>query len=247
MKKLGMILPLLASVAAAPAFAQDTQDTQGMGFSARVEARVGYDEVRNDFTVQNGAFTEQVGVSDVMFGLEAGVDVRVSRVLVGAYVGIDESEADDCVANPFFERTTTRKDSICIDAKRNVYAGGRLGLSVGEGGVLGQGGVIYAKGGLSKGKFDGSYTVTAAAAGQKVGQLFSGNDTVSGYHFGGGFEVDFTPNIYFKGEYVQHRYKDAFTDKLNLTGAAPLAGQAERFDPSRHQLVLGIGFRFGGR
>jgi opacity protein-like surface antigen len=241
MKKLGMILPLLASVAAAPAYAQD------MGFTARVEARAGYDEVRNDFRVQTGAFTENVGVADVMFGVEAGVDARISSVVVGAYVGIDASQADDCKENPFFSRTTTRRDTICIDSGRNLYAGGRVGLSVGEGGMLGEGGVIYGKGGLSKGKFSGSYTVTVAAPGQRVGQFFSGNDEVNGYHFGGGFEVDFTPNIYIKGEYVQHRYKDAFTNLLNTTGPAPVPGREDRFDPSRHQLVVGLGFRFGGR
>jgi hypothetical protein len=241
MKKLGMILPLLASVAAAPAYAQD------MGITARVEARVGYDEVRNDFTVQAGTFTEDVGVSGAMLGLEAGADVRFSSVMVGAYVGIDASETDDCEDNPFFSRTTSRRDKICIDADRNLYAGGRLGLSVGEGGMLGEGGVIYAKGGVSRGKFGGSYTVTVAAPGQRLGQFFSGHDTVNGYHFGGGFEVDFTRSLYFKGEYVQHRYKDAFTEKLNTTTPAPVAGREDRFDPSRHQLVIGIGFRFGAR
>jgi opacity protein-like surface antigen len=167
--------------------------------------------------------------------------------MVGAYVGIDASQADDCKENPFFDRTTTRRDSICIDAGQNLYAGGRLGLSVGEGGVLGQGGVIYAKGGVSKGKFGGSYTVTVPnATGQRVGEFFNGTDKVNGYHFGGGFEVDFTPNLYLKAEYVQHRYKEAFNDLLNLTTPAPAPGREDRFDPSRHQLVIGIGFRFGG-
>lgn len=243
MRKLAIFAPLLVGIVATPAVAQDVELT------ARVEGRVGYDEVRADITVQNSIFTEDFGVSGIMYGAEAGVDARISRILIGGYVGFDISKADDCVENPFSRRSSTRLDTVCLDAGRNLYAGGRIGIAVGEGDLpIGEGGRLYAKGGLSRGKFSGSYTVARAAAGQRIGELFNGRDTVSGYHFGGGFELDVTRNVYIKGEYVQHRYKDTFRDllNLNLTDPNPLR-RTDRFDPKRHQLVFGVGFRFGGR
>lgn len=236
MRKLGLLLPLLTGFAAAPAYAQD------LAVSARGEVRVGYDEVRADLTVQNSIFSDDFGVSDVMFGAEAGVDARITRgLLIGAYAGIDVSEVDDCKANPFSRRSDSRRDNVCLEAGNNLYAGGRLGFAMNETGL------IYVKGGYSRAKFSGSYSVTQAGAGQRVGEIFSGRDTVGGYHFGGGFELDVSPSVYIKGEYVQHRYKDAFTDLLNTTTSTNPLSQTDRFDPKRQQLVFGIGFRFGGR
>ena len=185
MRKLAIFLPLLAGFAAVPAY------SQSLGVTGRAEIRGGYDEVRADLTVQNSIFNDDFGVSNFMLGAEAGVDVRFSSIVVGGYVGIDVSKVDDCVENPFSRRQAARRDVACIDAGRNLYAGGRVGLAIGDGTLpIGQGGLIYAKGGVSRGKFAGSYTATTVTAGQRTGLLFSGRDTVSGYHFGGGFELD---------------------------------------------------------
>ncbi|MDQ3079619.1 MAG: porin family protein [Pseudomonadota bacterium] len=236
MKKFAIFLPLLAGFAAAPAFAQD------LGVSFRVEARTGYDEVRADLTVQNSVFSDDFGVSGILYGVEAGADAHVfNRVVLGAYGGIEGSRADRCREDIFSQRSASRRDIVCLDAGRNIYGGLRAGFSVQDSGLL------YVKGGLSRGKFEGSYNVSVAGAGQRTGQIFSGRDTVSGYHFGGGFELDVTRNVYIKGEYVQHRYKDTFTDSLNLTPTANPLSTTDRFDPKRHQLVFGVGFRFGGR
>jgi len=242
MRKLALFVPLLAGIVA-PAYAQD------IGVSVRAEGRVGYDEIRADLTVQNSTFSDDFGFDGSMYGAEAGVDVHISRVLVGAYAGIDLSDAGDCKNEPFERRSAVRRDTVCLDAGSNLYAGGRLGISIGDGdGAIVQGGRLYVKGGLSSGKFSGSYAVTVAAAGQRVGPVFSGRDTVSGYHFGGGFELDVLRNFYIKGEYVQHRYKDAFKDQLNLvlTDPNPLR-RTDRVEPRRHQFVFGAGIRFGGR
>jgi outer membrane immunogenic protein len=237
MKKLGILLPLLAGFAATPAVAQN------IGLAARVEARVGYDEVRGGIRFQNSTFADDFGISDVNFGLEAGADAHIfSGILVGAYAGIETSNVDGCVENPFSTRSTSRRDTVCVDAGRNLYAGGRVGIPLGDGGL------IYGKAGVSRGTFEGSYVVTAAAPGQRVGPVFNGRDTVSGYHFGGGFELGLASNFYVKGEYVHTRYDDAFTALLNTDTADPNPlRRTDRFNPSRHQLVLGIGFRFGGR
>jgi len=233
MRKLGIILPLLAGLAATPAYAQD------LGLTGRVEVRAGYDEVRADIRFQNSLYADDFGVGDVMFGAEVGADANISQsLLIGAYGGIDFSKVDGCEENPFFNRVNARRDNVCIDAGRNIYAGARVGVRVGDGGL------IYGKGGFSRGKFEGSYTVTTAVAGQRTGQIFSGRDQVDGYHFGGGFELGLGRSAYVKAEYLHHRYKPAFTDLLNTAVTTNPLVNTDRFDPHRHQLLLGVGFRF---
>lgn len=242
MRKLALFVPLMAGIMA-PAMAQD------VGVSVRAEGRVGRDEIRADLTVQNSTFSDDFGFNGPMYGAEVGVDAHISRVFIGAYAGIDLSESGGCKNEPFENRSAVRRDEFCLDAGNNLYAGGRLGISIGDGeGVVVQGGRLYLKGGLSSGKFKGSYAVTAAAAGQRVGPVFNGSDKVSGYHFGGGFELDVFNGFYIKGEYVQHRYKDAFKDLLNLDLLDPNPlRRTDRVDPRRHQLIFGVGFRFGGQ
>ena len=237
MRKSNLFLPLLAGFAiATPAYAQDA------GVKVRAELRAGYDEVRADFTVQNSVFSDDFGFGDAMAGVEAGVDLQISSsVLVGAYGGVDVSKVDKCTENPFSLRTASRRDRLCADAGLNFYAGARAGIPIGDSGV------VYVKGGYSRGTFEGSYVATVVAAGQRTGQVFSGEDTVGGYHIGGGFELNLNSSTYIKAEYVQHNYDDAFTELLNLdlTDPNPLR-RTDRFAPKRHQLVFGVGFRFGG-
>ncbi|HEX8534616.1 MAG TPA: porin family protein [Allosphingosinicella sp.] len=219
MRKLGILLPLLAGFAAAPAYAQEER-----AITARAELRAGYDEVRGELTVQNSAFTNDFGVSNVALGVEVGVDGRISDGLqVGAYAGIDFSKVDDCVDQPFETIVAGRGDRVCMDADTNLTAGLRAGVPMGDGGL------IYVKGGYSRGKFKGSYNRTATT------QIFSDSDTVGGYHLGAGIELGLASNVYLKAEYVHHRYSDAFKDALTGT---------DKLDPHRHQLMAGVGFRF---
>jgi outer membrane immunogenic protein len=232
MRKLWIILPLLAGFAAAPAYAQD------LGLTARAEVRLGYDEARGNLTVANEALTQDFGVSGVGYGVELGADARITEsILVGAYAGMDFSKADDCVDTPFFTSNSSRRDQVCLDAGRNFTAGLRLGVPMADGGL------IYAKGGYSRGKFQGSYS-SATTATDPLVERFSDSDTVAGYHLGGGFELNFGRNFYGKAEYVHTRYKNAFKDALTATGTG--ATSVNQYDPHRHQLMAGFGIRFGG-
>lgn len=242
MRKLGIFLPLLGAFVATPALAQD------LGISGRAELRVGYDNPRADLTVQNESFTSDFGVKGLLIGAEAGVDARISDgFLVGAYVGIETSKADDCVERPFFAITSSRNDNVCLDAGRNLTGGVRAGVPMGDGGL------IYVKGGLSKGRFQGSYTNTPTPTtgnpSPAAQTIFQGSDNVNGYHFGGGFELNFGGNFYGKAEYVHHRYDKAFVSAIEAGRggvALPPNVGPDVVDPSRHQLVVGIGIRFGG-
>ena len=243
MRKFGIFLPLLGAFVATPALAQD------LGISGRAELRAGFDNPRADLTVQNESFTNDFGVRGLLIGGEVGVDARISSgILVGAYAGIETSKADDCVDKPFFAITSSRNDRVCLDAGRNLSLGLRAGVPVGDSGL------IYVKGGISRGKFQGSYTntplPTTATPNPVAQQIFSGSDTVSGHHFGAGFELNFGSNFYGKGEYVYHRYDNAFVAAIQAgRNGVPLPPNVgpDVVDPSRHQLVVGIGFRFGGR
>lgn len=238
MRKSAIYLSLLAGIAAAPAYAQDS------GVTARIEARVGYDEARAELTVQNGAFQRGFGVGDLAYGAEAGVDAHLGgALLVGAYVGLENSQVDGCQRKPFVTSSANRNDLVCIDADRNFTVGGRVGLKPGDRGL------IYLKGGYSRGKFSGSYYFNPSTATNpapppvQVGptfQVFSATDTVPGYHLGAGFELGLSDSIYVKAEYVTTRYRSAFE------GSTPFNGN-NQFDPSRHQLMGGIGVRFGAR
>ncbi len=226
MKKVWTILPAVAVFAAVPAYAQN------MGFSPRIELRAGHDELRAEVEIEDGAFTEDVSENGIGYGVEAGVDFQVtSTLLVGAYAGIDLSSIDDCS-----EAFTDVFDSAetCIKAGRNFTAGARAGLPLGDGGL------IYVKGGYSNAKIEASFIDDTTDVDS---QLFSDSETVAGYHLGAGFELGLGvlglgDNFYIKGEYVHTRYKNAFKSQFS---------DGESFDPTRHQLLAGFGIRFGGR
>lgn len=215
MKKIALIVPVMAALAATPAYAQ------GMGISPRIEAKVGYDVLDAEVRLDDSAFIESTKEGGVGFGFEAGVDANVTeRILVGAYAGVDFPRISDCSGLDFFEG-----DEACIRNKRNWTLGVRAGVDVGDGGL------IYVKGGVSKTKIRASYF-------DGEDELFDDSDSTSGLHVGAGFEIAVSGGVYVKAEYVHTRYKDVLEDSL---------GDTDSIDPSRNQIMGGVGFRFGGK
>jgi outer membrane immunogenic protein len=94
-----------AALAATPAFAQ-TNDN-GTAFSGgHVEAITGYDHVSDG------------GGSGILYGIGAGWDYRTRNAVVGIEGEVLESTTGDCAGN------------ICVDASRDFYIGGRVGVVV---------------------------------------------------------------------------------------------------------------------
>lgn len=194
MKKIAMFLPVVAALAAAPAYAQST------GISPRIEAKVGYDVLDAEIRLDDSAFIESTKEGGVGFGLEAGVDAHVTeRVLVGAYAGIDFPGISDCTGLDFEEG-----DEVCVKNKKNLALGLRAGVEVGDGAQ------IYVKGGLSKTKVSVRYN-------DSIDDVFDDSDSTSGLHFGAGFEIPVSGGVYVKAEYVHTRYKDVLEDSLAQT------------------------------
>ena len=221
MKKIWTILPVIAATAAAPAFAQT------VGFSPRIEVRAGHDELRADLEIEDSALTDDTSENGISYGVEGGLDYFGSTFLVGAYAGLDFSDINEC-SRLFVDDFD--QDQVCINAGSNMTAGIRAGIPLGDGN-------FYVKGGYSRARIKASYF------NEVDGELFSDSERVGGYHLGAGVELGLGQlglgdNVYIKGEYVYTNYKKMFTDDL---------GQGESFDPSRHQLLAGVGLRFGGR
>ena len=213
MKKLALLLPVLLAGVVSPALAQE------MSIVPRVEARVGYDEVGASFRLDDSAFMEDSHDGGPAFGFEAGADANIGEsILAGIYAGVDFSDIDKC--DELFG-----DDELCVEGKHNFALGLRGGLRVGDGGV------IYVKGGLSRTKLKASYTDDTDTL------LFSGSEKTKGWHIGAGVELAVSGGLYVKGEYVHTRYRNVLEDQLADT---------DSIDPSRHQIMAGIGFKFGG-
>jgi len=175
---------LLASVAAlviaTPAMAQD--DSSGFKGGARIEARVGVDDV----VLKSGGSSEsEVGLA---YGTELGYDYATkSGFVIGAYAGIEGATTKECA-------TVSVSQRFCLKAGRNITVGVRAG------GIV-AGGLLYAKGGYTNGRVTASLTDSAVPANNA-----SASDNADGYHLGAGYEFTVSAHTYAKIEYAYTHY-----------------------------------------
>lgn len=216
---------LAATAAAAPAYAQDNN------FSGlRGEVRIGWDSVGVNATLPNpdddedapATLTGDADDDAIGYGAELGYDAQFGNFVLGAYAGLDFSGAGRC-------SEVLGDDLACADAGRNITAGVRGGV------VLGDSLLVYAKGGYSNGRIRLSYDGDVEDEDSDVFELGRNRD---GFHIGGGFEVALTRNLYAKADYTYTRYNrvsfvDAEDEDFFIRGRA-----------TRHQAMAGLGFRF---
>lgn len=192
---------------------------QMAGTTGRAEIRVGYDELGGTVTVDEFE-RETFGAGDLGIGVELGADAVVANgLLFGGYVGADHSFADHCEDDPFFPG-----GEVCLEPGRNLYAGVRAGFATGDNGL------VYIKGGYSNAKLKASYQIDDD-------EEFSDSDSSGGWHLGAGFEIGLMSNVYIKGEYTYTKYRNFFEDTIDETSEVDL---------NRHQILGGLGIRFGG-
>lgn len=173
-----MIAALFAAAAAAPAMAQPAAPFTG----PRIEGLVGYDHVRGDGGGRDG----------VTYGVGVGYDFQLGGAVVGLEGEANDSSVDAC-ENGF----VTAADRICLNAKRDLYIGGRVGA------VVGPRTLVYAKAGYTNARVGVNYDDgTAAGAGN-----FRLNENLDGVRVGAGIEHMLGRNTYVKAEYRYSNYE----------------------------------------
>jgi len=174
---------LLASAAiATPALAQDgpASAPEGKEFQGfKILAVTGIDHV-------TGSGDNQTGLS---YGGVVGYDYQAGKAVFGVEGEIDGSTAKDCVNN-----AVAAGDRLCVKAGRDLYAGVRAGV------VVGNKALLYVKGGYANGRIDATYTLNNATT--KSGQ------NLDGWRVGTGVELPVANNLLVRAEYRYTNYSD---------------------------------------
>jgi outer membrane immunogenic protein len=183
-----ILAALAATAVATPALAQDAAPFTGF----RLEGLVGYDNLRG-----NGG-----GRDGVAYGVGAGYDFQLGGAVLGVEGEVMDSSAKGCDTN--FIATT---DRICANAKRDLYAGARVGFAVAPSTLL------YAKAGYTNARVGVNYTDTATPANN-----FATRSNLDGIRVGGGVEQKFGQNLYAKAEYRYSNYEQGLSRHQVLGG-----------------------------
>jgi outer membrane immunogenic protein len=221
-----LIATAAVAVAAFPAQAQDTGGT-GTFTGPRIQAQAGLDRVGlqvRDVRSFNGRgdFGGSQQDNEPSYGGEVGFDFDLGGFVVGAYAGADFSNAAEVFTTP---------RAVTLEADRNLYAGARVGI------VLGDRAMVYGKGGLSRGNVDVTFG---------PGAVTTGFDDVDGerdgYHFGGGVEFALTQNFYIRGDYTHTEYDEINLGTLGVIGQTTSPQFEQRFN--RNSITAAVGIRF---
>lgn len=134
-----------------------------------------------------------------------------------AVIGV-EGEASFATTKDEATGVLVTGDSLRVKAGRDLYAGARVGYAVGSHALL------YVKGGYTNARVDERYVAPGTP-----GINISDHDNLDGWRLGAGAEVKVSGPVYLKAEYRYSNY-----------GSSNGLG----IDPSRHQVVGGVGVRF---
>ncbi len=211
-------LPIFA--AASPALAQD-EDTQFTGF--RVEALAGYDSTEAGSSAPEDTLpTGEDSVDGIVLGVGIGYDYDFGTVVLGGEAEITFTSADSEFAADTFEGL----DAGELSSNGEIYLGLRAGANVTDDALL------YIKGGIVNSRIDLESSINGIPIDDDV--------DLNGYRLGLGGEVMFTQNWLVKLEY---RYTNFEEGEIDFGGDVP---DSPRFDidTDRHQIVLGVGYRF---
>ncbi len=178
------ITSLIALAATAtPAAAADGQ--------FRAELHAGWDHAR----------TDDFNDSGVLYGIGLGYDLNVGK---NAFVGIDLS-ADDSTMKECETGSIIANDELCLRAGRDLAAGVRAGVNVGEGGKL------YALAGYTNARFKFAYTTPAGVTTREA-------ENLDGFRLGVGYQHALGGNTYGKVEYRYSNYEQDITRHQVLLG-----------------------------
>lgn len=209
---------LAASALATPAFAQDVDPT----FTGpRIGALAGFDAVKAGSSEDSDIQGDDQSAEGFLYGLDVGYDVAVGRLIVGVEGELTDStgKVDNDYSDPNyygFGRVKTGRD---------LYIGARIGTKVAPKTIA------YVKGGYTNQRLN----VLAANGTYEQDDHFN----LDGWRVGAGVEQALGRNAYAKLEYRYSNYTNAdytFTDGSTSSNFD--------IDTDRHQVVVGVGFRF---
>lgn len=182
---------LLAATAATPALAQSDPATPFTG--AHIEGIAGVDRVRS-----NGS-----GDTGVTYGIAGGYDLQApSGTLFGIEGEVADASTDDCVRG-----VVLASDRLCAEAKRDLYAGGRVGFVTGST-------LVYGKVGYTNLRVGGSYEDGTASTAAD----FTNNRNLDGVRVGAGLEKNLG-RFSVKAEYRYSNYEDGVSRHQGVVGA----------------------------
>ncbi len=203
---------------ASPAMAQDSDSFTGF----RLEGLVGYDSVRpgSDVDIDNADDIDQ-SIDDVTYGVGVGYDMNMGGLVLGVEGEYMESQAKTEYDTAGF----TEFGVANIDAGRDLYAGVRVGVPLGDRAL------VYAKGGYTNARLNVLATDNTTDTQNDI--------NLDGWRAGAGAELALTDNLFVKAEYRYSNYGRAEFE-------APSGLESDRFDVDldRHQVVGGVGVRF---
>lgn len=216
---------LLAGTLAAPAFAQSTSPFTGF----RLEGLAGYDALksgdRDDDGIDTGEDEGDETINGAIFGVGAGYDFDFGGVVAGVEGEFTEStgeqESDETIDAPF---------RSSIETGRDLYVGGRVGFQAAPSTLL------YAKAGYTNLSLEGKF--------EEGSERFEFDTNADGYRLGAGVEQLFGPNAFGKLEYRYSNYNNLdFSDDFDFDDLEA-ENRETNIDLDRHQVVVGVGFRF---
>ncbi|MFM5884672.1 MAG: outer membrane protein [Novosphingobium sp.] len=178
MKKFLMIGAAFAAFAPAAAMAQDATSWSG----AHIDAIGGWDQVKINDGIAPGVDYKKDGV---VYGGALGFDHDTGSVVLGAEAELTGSTAKDCATI-----TTTE---YCLKTGRDIYAGARLGVAVGDARDT----LLYFKGGYTNAQFKATQTTGSTVVTDSTDE--------DGYRVGAGIEHKFSDSVSAK---VEYRYSD---------------------------------------
>ena len=214
---------LAASVLAAgatPAFAQSTNEA----FTGpRVEVLAGFDASKagSDIDDDTNDNNDQ-SIEGLVYGAGVGYDIALGSILVGAEAELTGSTAETEFDDGDFEGFGFGN----VETGRDLYVGLRAGV------LASPNLLVYAKGGYTNAKYN-------ILSNDGTNDFNQDIDT-DGYRIGAGAEYALSENTFAKLEYRYSNYSKA---ELDFADDIP---DSERFDidTDRHQVVLGVGYRF---
>jgi outer membrane immunogenic protein len=188
-----------ASTLSAPLCAQDDKPFEGPWAGASV----GYDRF------SSGGDADDSSSDGIAYGIALGYDFKVDNVVLGL-----EAEFTDSSVKASASDVIEDGDTFGLNAGRDIYAGVRVGMMIGDRTL------VFAKGGYTNQRFTSTYTLDDEV------ERASGN--TDGWRLGAGVEFDLGKPF----ARIEYRYSDygAFSDA--------------EFETSRHQAMLTAGLRF---